>query len=80
MVLNLQELDDTNNLKDGKPGNTLLTYHVMTCDNFTQFKPDTPQYNKLKKRELIFLALKVMHEKNNIITDGSVTTVVLHIR
>ena len=28
MILNLNELDNSHNLKDGRPSNELLTYHV----------------------------------------------------
>ena len=80
MVLTLDELDNTNNLEDRKFSNTLFTYHMTAHEEFTQLKPYTPQYKKLKKGDLVSLALKVTHKKkNNIITDGLVTTVVLHI-
>ena len=60
----------------------ILYLHIyISYEEFTQFEPYTPQCKKLKNVELVSLALKVMHKKkNNIITDGSVTTVVLHIR
>ena len=77
-VLNLDTLDNTNNLENGKPSNTLLTYHVTAYDNSMHFGPYVPQYKKLKNREIISLTLRITHMKNNI-TDGPVITVVLHI-
>ena len=80
MVLNLDELDNVNNRENGKPSNTLFTYHVTAYDDSTtHFEPYTPQYKKLKNGELVSLALRITHMKNNIITDDPATTVVLHI-
>ena len=42
MSLKLDELDNTNNRKDGHPSNTLLTYYMPGSDDFTRFKPQTP--------------------------------------
>ena len=39
MILNLNELDNTDNLEDGRPSNALLTYHVTSNEDFTHFKP-----------------------------------------
>ena len=47
MILNLNELDNSYNLKDGRPSNELLTYHVTDDKDFMRFEPDIPQYNKL---------------------------------
>ena len=80
MVLKLDKLDNENNLEDGEPSNTLLTYHVTAYEKFTQFEPCNPQYKKLKNGELVSLALKMTHKKDNIMTNDSATTVVLHIR
>ena len=79
MVLKLDKLDHANNLKDGEPSNTLLTYNVTAYEKFTQLEPCTPQYKKLKNGELVSLALKMTHKKDNIMTNDSATTVVLHI-
>ena len=38
-----------------------------------------PGMERVKNGELVSLALKVMHKKNNIVTDGSVTNLVLHV-
>ena len=43
ITLNLDELNNIDNLKDGRPGNELLTYHVTDNKDFTRFKPQTPQ-------------------------------------
>ena len=43
VTLNLDELDNCDNLEDGKPGNALLTYHVTSDGDFTHFEPDIPQ-------------------------------------
>ena len=80
MVLNLDELDNINNFENGKLSNTLLTYYVTAHDDSTHFEPYAPQYKKLKNGEIVSLALGIIHMKNNIMTYGPVTTVVLHIR
>ena len=79
MILNLDELDNTNNPKDGRPSNSLLTYHVTSNGDFTSFEPRTPQYKKLKNGEFTSLTLRIMDQNNNVITDGLQVTVVLHI-
>ena len=80
MILNLDELDNTDNLEDGRPSNVLLTYHVTADEDFTCFGPNIPQYKKLKKGKFVSLTLRIMGQKNNIITDGPQVTVVLCIR
>ena len=80
ITLNLDELNNSNNLKDGRPSKELLTYHVTDDKDFTHFEPQTPQYRKLKNREFTSLNLRIMDQNNNIITDGPQVTVVLHIR
>ena len=69
-----------NNLEDGRPSNSLLTYHVDTHKDFTSVGPNTPQYKKLKNGEFTSLTMRVMDQAVNIITDGPRVTVVLHIR
>ena len=44
MIFKLDELDNTNNLKDGRPGSTLFTYYVSDSKQFTHLEPSTPQY------------------------------------
>ena len=80
MILNLDELDNSNNLEDGRPSNSLLTHHVTSNGDFTSFEPQNPQYKKLKNEEFTSLTLRIMDQNNNIITDGPRVTVVLHIR
>ena len=80
ITLNLDELDNSDNLKDGRPSNELLTYHVTDDKDFMRFKPQTPQYRTLKNGEFTSLNLRIADQNNNIITDGPQVTVVLHIR
>ena len=80
MIINLDELNNSINLKDGRPSNELLTYHMTDDKDFTRFKPQTPQYRKLKNGEFTSLTLRITDQNNNIITDGLQVTVVLHIR
>ena len=72
ITLNLDELNNSDNLKDGRPSNKLLTYHVDAHEDFTRFEPQIPQYRKLKNGEFTSLNLRI--------TDGPQVTVVLHIR
>ena len=80
ITLNLDELNNSNDLKDGRPGNELLTYHVTDYKDFTHFEPQTPQYRKLKNGEFTPLNLRITDQNNNVITDGPQVTAVLHIR
>ena len=80
MIINLDELNNSVNLKDGRPSNELLTYHVTDDKDFTHFEPQTPQYRKLKKGEFTSLNLRITDQNNDVITDGPQVTVVLHIR
>ena len=79
MIINLNELDKSDNLKDGRPSNKLLTYHMTDEKDFTRFEPLTPQYRKLKNGEFTSLNLRITDQNNNIITDRPQVTVVLHI-
>ena len=80
ITLNLDELNNSVDLKDGKPSNELLTYHVTDDKDFTRFEPQTSQYKKLKNGEFTSLNLRITDQNNNVITDGPHVTVVLHIR
>ena len=80
MIINLDELNNSVNLKDGRPSNELLTYHVTDDKDFTHFEPQNPQYKKLKNGEFTSLNLRITDQNNNVITDGPQVTVVLHIR
>ena len=80
ITLNLDELNNSNNLKDGTPSNSSLTYYVTDDKDFMRFKPKNPQYKKLTKGEFTSLNLRMTDQNNNIITDhGLQVTVVLHI-
>ena len=48
MILNLNELDNSDNLEDGRPSNTLLTYHVTSNEDFTSFEPQTLNIRNLR--------------------------------
>ena len=80
MIINLDELNNTVNLEEGRPSNSLLTYHMTSNDDFTSFEPRIPQYKKLKNEELTSLTLRITDQNNNVITDGPQVTIVLHIR
>ena len=80
MVISLKELDNSDNLEDGRPSNTLFTYYVTSPEHFTHFEPATPQYKTLKNGMITSLTLKITDQAGNIITDGPGTTVVLHIK
>ena len=80
MIINSDELNNSVNLKDGRPSNELFTYHVTDDKDFTRFEPQNPQYKKLKNGEFTSLNLRITDQNNNIITDGLQVTVVLHVR
>ena len=79
ITLNLDELNNSDNIKDGRPSNELLTYHMNDDKDFTHFEPQTPQYRKLKNGEFTSLTLRTTDQNNDVITDGPQVTVVLHI-
>ena len=79
ITLNLDELNNSDNLKDGRPSNELFTYYVTDDKDFTRFELQTPQYRKLKNGEFTSLTLRITDQNNNIITDGPQVTAVLHI-
>ena len=78
MIFNLNELDNSGNLKDGRPSDALFTYYVSSSKDFMLFEPQTPQYKALKGCQIVFLTLRIT-DQYNVITDGPGTTVVLHI-
>ena len=78
-ILNLNELNNSDNLKDGRSSNELLTYHMTDDKDFMSFEPQTPQYKALKNDMITSLTLKIMDQAGNIITDGPQVTEVLHI-
>ena len=79
MIINLDELNNSINLKDGRPSNTSFTYHMTDDKDFTRFEPQTPQYKKLKNEEFTSLTLRITDQNNNVLTDGPQVTVVLHV-
>ena len=79
MIINLDELNNSDNLNDGRPSNELLTYHVTDDKDFMCFEPDTPPYKALKNGEFTSLTLRITDQNNNTITDGPRVTVVFHI-
>ena len=80
MNINLDELKNSINLKDGRPSNELLTYHMTSNEDFMRFKPQNPKYKKLKNGDFTSLNLRITDQNNNVITDGPQVTVVLDIR
>ena len=53
MIFKLDELDNTNNLKDGRPSNTLFTYYMTSSEDFTHFEPMTPDIRDSKMESLL---------------------------
>ena len=53
MTLNLNELNNSVNLKDWRPNNSLLTYHVTDDKDFTHFEPQNPSTRLLKRENLL---------------------------
>ena len=80
LTISLNELDNSDNLEDGRPSNTLFTYYVTGPEYSTHFEPHTPQYKKLKSGTITPLTLKITDQAGNIITNDPGMTVVLHIK
>ena len=80
MVISLNELDNSDNLEDGRPSNTLFAYYVASLEYFTCFESCNPRYKALKYGEIVSLTLKITDQNNNIINIGPGKTVVLHIQ
>ena len=80
LSISLNELDNSDNLEDGQPSNTLFTNYVTGPEYSTHFKPVTPQYKKLKNGTITSLTLKIADQAGNIITNGPGITVVLHMK
>ena len=79
ITFNIDELNNSDNLKDGRPSNSLLTYYLTSNEDFMRFEPQNPQYNKLKNGEFTSLTLRITDQNNNVLTDGPQVTVVLHV-
>ena len=80
ITISLNKLNNSDNLEDGKPSNTLFTYFVTSLEYFMRFEPQSPQYKKLKNDIITSLTLAITDQNNDIVTDGPEVTVVLHIR
>ena len=80
MIISLNELDNSDNLEDGRPNNVLLTYYVTSSERYMLFEPQTARYKALKYGKIVSLTLRITDQNNNIITDGLETTVVLNIQ
>ena len=53
ITLNLNELNNSDNLKDGRPSNELLTYHVTDDKDFMHFEPKPHNIGNLKMESLL---------------------------
>ena len=42
VVISLNKLNNSDNLEDGRPSNTLFTYYVTSPEDFTHFEPRNP--------------------------------------
>ena len=42
MIISLNELNNSNNLEDGRPSNVLITYYVTSSERYILFEPQTP--------------------------------------
>ena len=80
VIFNLDEIDNTDSLEDGRPSNTLFTYYMPGSQDFMHFEPATPRYKKLKYGNIVSLTLIITDDAGNIITNGPGATVGLHIR
>ena len=59
IIINLDELNNSNNLEDGHPSSTLFMYHLTDDKDFMSFEPQTTQYRKLKNGEFTSLTLRI---------------------
>ena len=48
MIINLDELNSSDNLEDGHPSNTLFMYHVTDDKDVTHFKPHSTRNLKME--------------------------------
>ena len=53
MIINLDELNNSVNFKDGRPSNSLLTYYVTDDRDFTRLNHKTPSTKNLKRENLL---------------------------
>ena len=59
VAISLNELNNSDNLEDGRPSDTLFTYYVTSPEDFMHFEPRNPRYMKLKYDEIVSLTLKI---------------------
>ena len=79
VVISLDELNITDNLKDERPSNVLLGHYMTSSEEFERFEPAILEYKKLKNWEFNSLTLRITDQKGKCITDGPGVTIVLHI-
>jgi cell division protein ZapA (FtsZ GTPase activity inhibitor) len=77
---NLNILDNTDNLTDGRLSNTLMTFFPTDYGAVTNLEPKHPQYKKIKNGVFQSLTIKILDQNDKITTDTLGTSVVLHIR
>ena len=53
ITLNLDELNNSVNLKDGRPSNSLLTYYMTSNEDLMRFEPQNPSTKNLKMESLL---------------------------
>ena len=78
--LDLNELDNTDNLGDGRLSNTLLTYHVTDYDDFTNYQPKHLQYKKLKSGRINSLTVEIKDQNDEAVNDSLKISIILHVR
>ena len=59
MAISLNKRNNSDNLEDGKPSNTLFTYYVTCPEYSTCFESHTPQYKALKNGMITSLTLAI---------------------
>ena len=52
ITLNLDELNNSDNLKDGRPSNSLFTYYMTDDKDFMHFEHQNPSTKNLKTENL----------------------------
>ena len=57
MTLNLNELDNTDNLEDGRPSNALFKYHVSSYGEFPSLEPPPPTPLNTRSSKMVGLLL-----------------------
>ena len=80
ITISSNKLNNSDNLEDGKPRNTLFRYFVTSAEYFMCLESQSPQYKKLKNDTITSLTLAITDQNDDIITDGPEVTVVLHIQ